>query len=582
MVVTAAPAAAEPLVEAIPYAPRDLPRRSQTIDFSELTRNVPNVPRSCLDILYLDPQAPSGAYDIDAGRGVIEVYCDMETDGGGYTMVGVEDAISTSRATDPNSCHELGLEIVVPRTREHWFSLLANFDQSYFVAIPGVSKATPGGNFTNVAMTSDTVPPGTWEALDGREWWLRSTPYSEPNGDYTADCWLGMLRWSADDIRFNDGSCGYATTKYVCSTNDKSLQGGNVLSERIDLGFEFEFFGETYTQVRISAGGFLNLGDTQGSCCAAEAIPSIARPNAIIAGYRGQLAPAEGGTVRWRRFGEAPDREFVIEYDGVPHQDLGPLATFQIVVREDGSAEVHCESCDSGGTTHTQGIEDHTGTQGITLRGRNFADFSVQRDAVRFRTDAEPDPEAKWAIVGTVMRDPDVGGNIVLSAADGEEVERMVLVAPGVYSLSGLVPGDYTVNALLDTNRNGRADDGEAVMEATVQVPPDALEVNFDFRTEEPLPDAGTDAASDADEPDTSDADSGSDAAPDVADQPDAADMHAEPDTPDTPDDTGEPDTSHTPSNPETGEASGCSTHRGGATWRSGLWTLALHLRGRR
>jgi hypothetical protein len=528
------PAAADPAVEAIPFASRDIPRRATDIAFAD-DDQIPNTPRSCKDILRQQPNADDGEYEIDAGFGPVTVHCDMETDGGGYTSVAVDDGLETFRSTDANSCHALGMDIVVPRTRAHWASLLAQYDTTYFSIVPGISKPAPGGNFTTIAMNSDEVPPDTWQALDGKEWWLRDTRYTEPNGDYTANCWLSMFYWVVDDLRFNDGSCSASATSYICSTNDKSSIGGNTLSPWIELGFDFPFFGQTYDRLRVSASGYLSFDATRGSCCNADVVPSGARPHAVISGFRGRLAPDRGGRVRWHTTGDEPAREWIVSFVNVPHLGSEVTASFQIVLRQDGQVEVHCEDCATDGSLHTQGIEDETGTVGISVRGRNYSDFSARQDAVAFRTDAEPIPEANWSIVGTVLRDPDAPGNLVVVAhGDDGELKRSVLVAPGLYSLRGLSAGEYEVQAFVDTNRNGALDMGEMTQTRSAMVPPDALNLDFDFRTAVE-PDAGTDAGSDtADaEPDAQASDAGGDTEPDTpeADGADSPEVDAASDT---------------------------------------------------
>ena len=49
----------------------------------------------------------------------VKVYCDMYTDGGGYTMYAVQNGTRTSRITDPDSCQSLGLQLAIPRTKDH-------------------------------------------------------------------------------------------------------------------------------------------------------------------------------------------------------------------------------------------------------------------------------------------------------------------------------------------------------------------------------------------------------------------------------------------------------------------------------
>ena len=175
---------------------------------------------SCLDILNSGYSFGDGTYWIDPNNsGPIEAICDMTTEGGGYTYYGV-NGIGTSRFTDNNTCKSLGMDIVFPRSQAHWVSMVARFDTSYFATIPGVYKTGNGGNYTNCAMNSNGC--SDWRVGDGGRWWLRDTSYSEPNGDYVANCWLSAsLSGGTGNITFNDGNCSYSTSKYVCSTNDK-------------------------------------------------------------------------------------------------------------------------------------------------------------------------------------------------------------------------------------------------------------------------------------------------------------------------------------------------------------------------
>ncbi len=185
------------------------------------------LPTSCQSLHASDPAAPSGSYSIDidgygATRQALTVDCDMLTDGGGYTALPLNGGISTFARDEANSCQALGLDLAVARTHSHLDALMSQYGLGYFQTVPGV-YGLGAGDYTNCSMSStDSVCGANWKAIDGGAWFARSIPYGEPNGDYTAECWLGTFGSDVNGLIFNDGGCGYETgTSYVCSTNDK-------------------------------------------------------------------------------------------------------------------------------------------------------------------------------------------------------------------------------------------------------------------------------------------------------------------------------------------------------------------------
>jgi len=67
-------------------APTSVPTRAPT---SVPTLQPSSTPLSCKDLLARNPSAPSGVYAIRPGSETFDAYCDMVTDGGGWTMVAV-------------------------------------------------------------------------------------------------------------------------------------------------------------------------------------------------------------------------------------------------------------------------------------------------------------------------------------------------------------------------------------------------------------------------------------------------------------------------------------------------------------
>lgn len=220
-------------------------------------------PRSCSELLAKDLTLETGWHTIfsPAGPGrKLRVWCDMVTDGGGYTLYPVTNGKSVSRADQENSCTDLGLQLMVWRTRGHQIASLkapwlqGESGQSYFRVVPGV-VGVKTGSFTNVAMNSNTTAKASFVAVDGGDWFISGTNRANaPNGDYSPGCFLGVnekqsswkggsikpetgrVSWQgskgatgsilSDQLDFDDSWCEYSTgPRYVCSTNDKGGVG---------------------------------------------------------------------------------------------------------------------------------------------------------------------------------------------------------------------------------------------------------------------------------------------------------------------------------------------------------------------
>ena len=185
-------------------------------------------PVTCKAIKAANPAATDGDYMIDPdGAGplaAITAFCDMTTDGGGYTEYAITGGISTYRFDEKNSCADYGLKIAVGRTKSHMTAMLTKYGMGYFKTVPGVYSPNDGVNTTGCAMNSkDDVCGKNWVSIDAGAWWARDTAYSEPNGDYTAGCWLNIYGVDGNgDLQFNDYNCNNATgDSYVCSDNAK-------------------------------------------------------------------------------------------------------------------------------------------------------------------------------------------------------------------------------------------------------------------------------------------------------------------------------------------------------------------------
>lgn len=67
-------------------------------------------------------------------------------------------------------------------------------------------------------MNSNVPQQATWRTSDGSPWWLRSQRYTEPTGDYSANCFMDLWKTptSENTVKFNDQRCKYRSRSYYC------------------------------------------------------------------------------------------------------------------------------------------------------------------------------------------------------------------------------------------------------------------------------------------------------------------------------------------------------------------------------
>jgi HYR domain/Secretion system C-terminal sorting domain/SprB repeat len=154
----------------------------------------------------------------------------------------------------------------------------------------------------------------------------------------------------------------------------------------LPIGFNFNFFGATYSNFYISSNGFISFDAAVNSgCCSGQLLPSTLIPNAVVSGFWEDLNPTLGGTIGYGVFGTAPARRLVVSYTDVAHHPGGNPVTFQIKLYESSNViEVSNISCPSDGGNHTLGIEDITGTLAFTASGRNATNWASANETTTF------------------------------------------------------------------------------------------------------------------------------------------------------------------------------------------------------
>ena len=181
-------------------------------------------------------------------------------------------------------------------------------------------------------------------------------------------------RWDLRVVNMGPDNFGYTWAPSTYDWEDTSSGSSVRLSDdavsgAVPIGFAFDYYGRTYSDIRISSNGFITfLSGQSNGCCSGQQTPSRRNPNGVIAGLWEDLNPSTGGTIRYATRGTAPNRRFVMTFDNVNHYPRTLPVTFQIVLFEGiGHFEIRHQHVVSDTGRHSVGFENHDGTDGLSI-----------------------------------------------------------------------------------------------------------------------------------------------------------------------------------------------------------------------
>ncbi|MCC7360335.1 MAG: S8 family serine peptidase [Anaerolineales bacterium] len=163
------------------------------------------------------------------------------------------------------------------------------------------------------------------------------------------------------------------------------------------LPFTFYFNGQPKTSARITANGYLSFSDA-GTTYINTPIPSAAGASDFAAPFWDDLDPSKGGGVYTLAAGSAPDRRFIVEWNGVPRWNHSGSLTFQAVLYEGTNnlmfqyQALSANTADiASGSSATVGIEFGAGLGGVQ-HSYNTANSVHARLALLFSPEGNPEP----------------------------------------------------------------------------------------------------------------------------------------------------------------------------------------------
>jgi hypothetical protein len=156
---------------------------------------------------------------------------------------------------------------------------------------------------------------------------------------------------------------------WIDATDGTPLTLGLDDTANVNIGFEFEFFGNTYNTINVDSHGYSSFNfdtSTFSNAC----IPDSVSPNNFIAPYWDDVDPSTGGEVYYKSIGIAPNRQFIVEWFDLPisFTDTNGI-TFEVILNEsDNSILCQYHDLDFGDSTYdygascTVGIENEDGS----------------------------------------------------------------------------------------------------------------------------------------------------------------------------------------------------------------------------
>jgi hypothetical protein len=217
-----------------------------------------------------------------------------------------------------------------------------------------------------------------------------------------------------------------------------SFASHDALSDPLDLGYTQFFYGQAFSQVRVSPNGYLVFSGLDGGSANVE-LPNAAAPPYLVAAWWDDLKPdpASLDQIWWWSNGQD---SLVVAWDNVPHFNPfiygGPIQA-QVVMRANGEVTMQIGSVGGGlyPVNHggTCGVQGQAGVEGFTFIHNE--DVSAQLPwAVRMT------PPAWVELTG-----PSSG---LVAGGDSTYVDFHFTTVPGF----PLPNGDYNSSLLLTSN----------------------------------------------------------------------------------------------------------------------------------
>jgi len=167
------------------------------------------------------------------------------------------------------------------------------------------------------------------------------------------------------------------------------------------LGITFPFYGSNFTTFRICSNGFVSLSSSE-TAPTNSALPAEGAPHNLLALFWDDLLPSSGGAHYYFDGTRA-----IIQYTNFSSYSGGGSYTMQMQLYPDGAIEYHYKTMLAPLNRATIGIQDASGTDGLTVAYN--ATYVHDNLAIRF------EPMTQWLTVSPVSGSVAPGGSTAVN-----------------------------------------------------------------------------------------------------------------------------------------------------------------------
>ena len=215
----------------------------------------------------------------------------------------------------------------------------------------------------------------------------------------------------------------------------------DIAPDPIDIGFDFPYFGESYSQYIVNPNGWVGFGEDNTEYQNSP-VPAPTSPRPAIFAFWDDLSPEstdpggcpdQGGNV----YVESFDDKLVIWFDDVIRCSTNYPGTydFQVILHENGGIDINYNTMEGHLNSATIGMQNATGTDGLQIV---FNEDYVQNElSLQFRKPANTD----WLLLYSESN------SLTGTLAVGEEAEFTVEV-----NSEGLSEGEYLGHINISSN----------------------------------------------------------------------------------------------------------------------------------